>query len=115
MKVADQLEKTQSATIFMQEYIPKYWHFVDRSNDGLLDYSEFKMAWSDIASILAQVGLQIDEKSRTSLEIGWNQFVNLSKRDLNLFDSNHNKLLELDEMEKMSQTGTFSILKSLII
>ena len=69
IKVTDQMDKTQLATTFMQEYIPKYWHFVDRSNDGLLDYSEFKMAWSDIASILVQVGLQIDGKYRTS-EIG---------------------------------------------
>ena len=103
IKVTDQMDKTQIATTFMQEYIPKYWHFVDRSNDGLLDYSEFRMAWSDIASILVQVGLQIDNKS---LDSDQNLFVNLSKRDLNLYDSNHNKILELDEMKKMSQTGT---------
>ena len=48
---------------FMQEYTAKYWYFVDRSNDGLLNYSEFKMAWSDIAAIFVQVGLQIDDKS----------------------------------------------------
>ena len=46
-------------TAFMKEYIPKYWHFLDRSNDGLLNYSEFKMAWSDIAAIFVQVSLQI--------------------------------------------------------
>ena len=61
MNIADKMNKMLLATAFMQEYIPKYWHFVDRTNDGLLDYSEFKMAWSDIASILVQVGLQIDD------------------------------------------------------
>ena len=65
MKIADKMNESLLATPFMQEYIPKYWHFVDRTNDGLLDYSEFKMAWSDIASILVQVGLQIDRESRT--------------------------------------------------
>ena len=42
-------------TIFMNKYIPTYWHYVDRTNDGLLNYSEFKMVWSDIAAIMVQV------------------------------------------------------------
>jgi len=62
MKIG-QMPVTELGETFMQEYIAKYWHFVDRSNDGLLNYSEFKMAWSDIAAIFVQVGLQIDDKS----------------------------------------------------
>ena len=120
MKIG-QMPVTELGETFMQKYIAKYWHFVDRSNDGLLNYSEFKMAWSDIAAILVQVGLQIDDES-TLVErnlrfavssdsepiIGY-QFINLTKRDLNLYDSNNNRLLDKDEIMKMSQNGKFSI------
>ena len=51
-------EPLDLGTAFMTEYIPKYWHFVDRNNDGLLNYEEFKMAWSDISAILVQVSFQ---------------------------------------------------------
>ena len=53
------LGKTDFGHAFMEKYISKYWHFVDRSNDGLLNYWEFKMAWSDIAAIFVQVSFKI--------------------------------------------------------
>ena len=54
--------KTDFGQAFMEKYIPKYWHFVDRSNDGHLNYAEFKMAWSDMAAIFVQVSFKIRVK-----------------------------------------------------
>ena len=57
-----QASQIYAITDFMNEYIQKYWPFLDRNNDGLLNYLEFTTAWSDIAAIFVQVRLQIDAK-----------------------------------------------------
>merc|ERR1711962_1888553 len=63
-------------TDFINEYEKKYWDFVDRNNDDLLNYDEFKATWSDFAAIQAQM-------------------------NLNLYDKNHNYQLDSDEIAKM--------------
>ena len=59
--------KNDFGQAFMEKYIPKYWHFVDRSNDGHLNYAEFKMAWSDMAAIFVQVSFKISIKFFTQV------------------------------------------------
>ena len=83
------IKKTESdkrfitSTDFMVKYEEKYWDFVDHDNDGSLDYTEFKATWSDFAAIQARM-------------------------NLNLYDKNHNYLLDSDEIVKMMSDGEFS-------
>ena len=83
------IKKTESdkrfitSTDFMVKYEEKYWDFVDHDNDGSLDYIEFKATWSDFAAIQAQM-------------------------NLNLYDKNHNYLLDSVEIIKMMSDGEFA-------
>ena len=64
----------------MIKYEEKYWDFVDHDNDDSLDYDEFKATWPDFSAIQAQM-------------------------NLNLYDRNHNYLLDSNEIVGMMSQG----------
>ena len=51
-------------------YLSRYWHFVDRDNNGSLDFFEFRKFWTDMTDVVVQRTFQVYDLNKDDVIAG---------------------------------------------
>ena len=51
-------------------YLSRYWHFVDRDNNGSLDFFEFRKFWTDMTDVVVQRTFQVYDLDKDDVIAG---------------------------------------------